>query len=88
MCFVFFRAVVERIAKFPFGGEMARACLVCRKGIISGQNSCNITWGYVASSTIAVEWGQLSIRGVGGWRGERLENFEQVSRNGLQVSVG
>jgi hypothetical protein len=51
-----FYAVVERIAKVPFGVRGGAWLVSYQKWVIGGQKGCNITWGYVA-------W---MIRGMGG----------------------
>ncbi len=49
MRFLVFMAVVERIAKYPFGCVVWRAVGLHRKAFLTVRNGCNITWGYVSS---------------------------------------
>jgi len=75
-------AVVERIANFPFRLRFAGWACAPQKTFCHGQNGCDITWGYVAWQGRG--WGMGSVtsffsrRG----RGQCLENFQQVCRNG------
>ena len=84
---LFVKAVVGRIANFPFGGAVWGGCVGCRKQGFSGQYSCDITWGYVASTGKGEGGGSFTLFVFGRWQGRRLENFQQVSRNGPESCV-
>ncbi len=84
MRLIFFNAVVERIAKYPFRGAVCRGLRPCRKGHVQVKNVCNITWGYVASTHIggrgrvefSAAWGALRGRA---WRVEHFyKNVEKA----------
>jgi len=61
----FLNAVVGRIAKFPIRGVAWRGVLPPRKGFVTVNYVCNITWGYVAWTVAGEGRGSNSQRGMG-----------------------
>lgn len=59
-------AVVGRIANFPIRGGVGRGHRSLRKGFVTVNYGCNITWGYVASPLICRQGGYLSNQVIGG----------------------
>lgn len=56
----------RRIAYYPIHCVVGRGRWVGGKGVRGGQNSCNITWGYVASGQGQGRGGGFHLVGWGG----------------------
>jgi len=80
---LFFKAVADRVAYFPFGLRLAWRARAPQKRLSMGRNSGHITWSYVARMGSGGGGGAFHFGPMGAPLGKWLEKSQQVCRNGL-----